>query len=103
MTQYMEQHVDDNVTLEQICKQFNLSKSHAITLFREKTEQSIMKYFKNLKIAKAKQMIREEKYNFSQIASLLNYSNIHNFSRHFKSTTNMSPSDYAKSIKARLQ
>lgn len=103
MTVYMEQHVDDNITLEQICKRFNLSKSYAITLFRERAGQSIMKYFKTLKITKAKKMIREEQHNFSQIAVLLNYSNIHNFSRHFKSVTDMSPSEYAKSVKAKLE
>ncbi|UVI27781.1 AraC family transcriptional regulator [Paenibacillus spongiae] len=102
MTHYMEQHVDDPITLDHICKRFNLSRSYAVTLFRERAGQSIMKYFKSLKIAKAKRMIREEQHNFSQIAFMLNYSNIHNFSRHFKSVTDMSPSEYARSVKAKL-
>jgi len=102
MTSYMELHVNENMSLEHICKHFKLSRSHAIALFRERTGQSIMKTFKQLKINQAKTFIREEKHNFSQIAELLNYSSIHHFSRHFKSVTDMSPSEYARSVKAKL-
>ena len=38
--------------------------------------------------------------NFSQIAAALNYSTIHHFSRQFKDNFGISPSEYAKSIKA---
>ncbi|MFD0713603.1 helix-turn-helix domain-containing protein [Paenibacillus sp. GCM10027626] len=103
MLRFMEQHVEEEVSLEQICRQFNLSRSYASQLFRERTGLSIMKQFKLLKIAKAKTLIREEQHNFSQIAEILNYSSVHNFSRHFKAVTDMSPSEYAKSVKAMLQ
>jgi len=45
-------------------------------------------------------MIRNGKFNFSQIAEQLGYSSIHYFSRQFKKVTDMSPSEYASSVKA---
>jgi AraC-like DNA-binding protein len=102
MVAFMERELSRNATLEQICRHINLSKSQATTLFRRKTGHSIMKFYKQRVIDEAKKMIREENYNFSQIAELLNYSSVHSFSRHFKSTVGMSPSEYAKTVKAMI-
>ena len=51
-------------------------------------------------IEEAKQMIRQEQANFTEISDALGYTSIHYFSRQFKTFTGMSPSEYALSIKA---
>ena len=56
-----------------------------------------------MKIETAKQLIRNEQMNFTQIAETLGYSSIHYFSRQFRKLTGMSPSEYASSIKARSE
>ncbi len=53
-----------------------------------------------MKIDAAKQLIRTEQMNFTQISEKLGYSSIHYFSRQFKKVTGMTPSEYASSIKA---
>ena len=58
-------------------------------------------YFIKLKIDYAKKYIREGEYNMSQIASMLGYDNIHYFSKQFKIHTDMSPTEYAKTIKSK--
>jgi AraC-like DNA-binding protein len=102
MIAYMEQHIYESVTLEQIYNTFNLSKSHALSVFKERTGQSIMRYYRNIKIEQAKRLIREDQMNFTEIAELLQYSSVHQFSRQFKSVLDMSPSEYARSVKAQL-
>ncbi|QNK60157.1 AraC family transcriptional regulator [Paenibacillus sp. PAMC21692] len=102
MCDYMEQHVFDEIRLEQVYKSFNLSKSHALTIFKAQTGQSIMKHYRKLKIDQAKQMIREQHHNFTEISELLHYSSVHTFSRHFKLFTGMSPSEYAKTVIAKM-
>jgi AraC-like DNA-binding protein len=62
----------------------------------------IIEYFKYLKIERAKTLIREENHNITEIAEILDYNSIHSFSRHFKKATDISPSEYAKSIKSRI-
>ena len=53
-----------------------------------------------MKIDTAKQMIRDNQLNFTQIADRLGYNSIHYFSRQFKKITGMTPSEYVSSIKA---
>ena len=55
---------------------------------------TIEKYFIKLKTEKVKELIQIKEYNFTEIAQLLNYSNIHHLSSQFKSETGMSLSQY---------
>jgi YesN/AraC family two-component response regulator len=59
----------------------------------------VIDYFTKLKIDMAKQLVRDNHMNFTQIADYLGYSSIHYFSRQFKKTTGMTPSEYSSSIK----
>ncbi|MBD2843798.1 helix-turn-helix transcriptional regulator [Paenibacillus sp. IB182496] len=102
MRTYMERHLHEDLQLEQIYRSVNLSKTHALTLFKAETGQSIMKHYRALKIERAKQLIREERHTYTEIAGYLGYSSIHAFSRQFKSVTGMSPSEYAHTVKAKL-
>ena len=54
-----------------------------------------------LKVAEAKRLISEGKYRYTEIAEMLGFGSIHYFSRTFKLHTNMTPSGYEKSVKAR--
>lgn len=96
---YLESHVYQSVTLAQICRQFNYSKTHLCGLFKNVTGCSIMQYFTLLKVEEAKKLIREQNYNFTEISALLNISDPHYFSHLFKKVTGMSPRTYAKSVK----
>lgn len=102
MQAYMAKHLLEDLRLEQIHRAFNLSRSHALHLFKSHTGQSIMKYYRGLKIELAKTMIREQQHNVTEIAERLCYSSVHTFSRHFKLAAGMSPSEYAKSVLARM-
>ena len=62
--------------------------------------RSVIDYFVCLRIETAKEYIRNEKLNFSQIAEELGYSSQHYFSRQFRAVTGMTPTEYASSIKA---
>ncbi|MCD9023845.1 AraC family transcriptional regulator [Cohnella silvisoli] len=102
MCTYMEQHVYNDIRLEHIYKNFNLSKSHALTIFKDNKGISIMKYYRNLKIQHAKSIIRAQRHNFTEIAEMLHYGSVHSFSRHFKSFTDMSPSEYLRTVIAKI-
>ncbi len=95
---YLEEMVEYPLTVSQICDRFNVSTSHLFRIFKAETGKSVMDYYIDLKIARAKLLIREGELNLTQIADRLGYSGIHHFSRIFKSRVNMSPASYAKSI-----
>lgn len=96
---YMESHIDCQLTLEQICKDNLVGRSILQKLFKEKVQCGVINYFCFLKINTAKQLIRNKHMNFTQVADSLGYSSIHYFSRQFKKTTGMTPSEYVSSIK----
>ncbi len=99
MQKYLESNVDKRLTLADICRDNLVGRSYLQKVFREKTGGGAMEYFGTLKIARAKELIREGRHNFTEIAALLGYNSIHYFSRHFKKVTGMTPSEYASSVK----
>lgn len=100
ITAYLAGRLADRVTIEQICSDNLIGRSRLQKLFHEKCGQGIIEYFSHMKIDAAKQLIRNEQMNFTQISEALGYSSIHYFSRQFRKLTGMTPSEYASSIKA---
>lgn len=98
--EYMEKHIHESLTIANICKNNSVGRSQLQKLFRSKSGYGAIEFFSRMKIDLAKQMIREDQYNFTQIADRLGFSSIHYFSRQFKQITGMTPSEYASSIKA---
>ena len=72
-------------------------------MFRDQHQCGVIEFFSRMKIELAKQLIRENQMNFTQISDFLGYSSIHYFSRQFKKISGMTPSEYATSIKARSE
>ena len=97
---YMELHLTQTLTIEQICHDNLMGPSQLQKLFRTKCGCGIIDYFSQMKIRRAKELIREKNMNFTQIADYLGYTSIHYFSRQFKKIAGMTPSEYASSIKA---
>lgn len=97
---YLGQHLSGRVTIETICKDNLIGRSQLQKIFSKKSGLGIIEYFSNMKIEAAKELIRTEQMNFTQISERLGYTSIHYFSRQFKKVTGMTPSEYASSIKA---
>jgi AraC-like DNA-binding protein/quercetin dioxygenase-like cupin family protein len=101
--EFFIENIDKNYSFNDICINFSLGKTHLKTLFKSSTNKGVMFYFKILKIEEAKKLIREGKYNFTEIAEKLGYESVHYFSRCFKKCTNMTPSQYDVSVKSIAQ
>lgn len=103
MISFMKQNINKNLTIDDFCEEFSLGRTRIKNLFKEKMDAGIIQYFRFLKIEEAKQLIREENYNFSEIAEKLGFSSVHYFSNVFKKTTDMTPSEYATSVKSKAE
>jgi AraC-like DNA-binding protein/quercetin dioxygenase-like cupin family protein len=97
---FLRGHVRSSITFGDVLRYSNMSATSLKTMFKEKTGLSVMEYYRNLKIEKAKELIREKDFNITQVANKLGYKTIHHFSKQFKDITGMSPSEYARSVKA---
>lgn len=98
--QCIAEHVYDKLSVESVAKEVSVSTSHLTALFHRQMGISPGEYIRRVKLEESKCLIREGKMNFSQIAAALHYSTIHHFSRQFKDNFGISPSEYAKSLKA---
>lgn len=90
----------ENISLDEISFRLNFSKSYIKSQFKKKTGYSIIQYYINMKMEKAKKLLSQQKYTVSEIADMLGFSSVYYFSRQFKLNTDMSPSEYVHSIKA---
>jgi AraC-like DNA-binding protein len=102
LKQLLLQKVGEQMKLDEISWKLNFGKTRLKSIFKRETGFTILEYYNRQKIEKAKAYIREEKMNYTQIAEKLGYSSIHYFSRHFKQVTDMTPSQYDKSLRARV-
>lgn len=97
---YLEEHIRENLKIEDICRDNLIGRSQLEKMFRENHCCGVMEFFSGMKISAARQMIRESEFNFTQIAEYLGYSSVHYFSRQFKKKSGMTPTEYLLSIKA---
>ena len=86
---YLDQNLYTQITIEQICKDNLVGRSQLQKLFRERNGCGIIDYFSHMKIDAAKQLIRNQSLNFTQIADTMGYTSVHYFSRQFKKVTGM--------------
>lgn len=99
MMHIIEENLYNRITVEEICDNLNYSRAYLSKIFKASTGFTLLEYSLMLKIKEAKKLIRQENLNFTQISDLLNFDNPHYFSRVFKRITNMTPTEYKKSVK----
>ena len=76
ITEFMEFHICEQLSLDQLCEHFSLSRSSIQKLFQKEKGCGPMEYFNGLKIQRAKDMIRDGRKNLTEIAGFLSYSSL---------------------------
>lgn len=95
---YVDENIEKNIMISDICRHIGYSKSYLSKVFHEQSGQTMTNYIIKRKISRAKVMIREGLYNFTEISEKLNFDTPQYFSRIFKKITNMTPSEFKKSL-----
>lgn len=99
---YLEDHINENLTIEQIAKDFNCSASLIKKVFQKAHKGGIINYFIDLKIDEAKRLITESELTVSQVSDKLSFQNPSYFARIFKKRVGMTPSEFGLSYKENL-
>ena len=97
--QYITNHIREKLTVPMVARQVDVSPSYLTVLFHKNLQISPGEYIRRIKLQESKQMIRENNLNFTEIASALQYSTVHHFSRQFKEKFGITPTEYAKSVR----
>lgn len=94
---YIDEHLDTELSLEQLEKRFNYNKTYLCRLFKQNTGSSIHKHILYKRVAKSKALISE---GFSVFEACVHcgFNDYSSFYRVFKSTVGISPVDYKRSV-----
>lgn len=96
---YISENVRQKLSVPMVAKAVGVSPSYLTALFHKNLQISPGEYVRRAKLQESKQMIREGKLNFTEIAHALQYSTVHHFSRQFKEKFGITPTEYARSIR----
>ena len=93
---YIREHLQEELSVETLAKEFHYSRTRLSVLFKEATGQTINEYITKERIAKAKHLLVEGKLSVTQISRSVGYSSPQYFSRRFSQTVGCAPSEYLK-------
>lgn len=89
-----ENYVDQNLDLDFICKEFNISTSTLMYNFKKSLNCSPMNYLLNIRITKVKQALLESDKTINEIAEMCGFSSGNYLSFIFKKKEKISPKAY---------
>ena len=97
--EYIEQHyAKPDLSLNDVAAQANLSASHFSAVFSQETKQTFKEYLTELRINKAKELLRMTTLRSADIAYQVGYNDPHYFSSVFKKNTGLSPIEFRSQV-----
>lgn len=94
---YIEQHYQEDISLQHIAEQFYLSREYISRRFKQEMKENISDYITRLRIEKAKLLLHNPQLKINEIAELVGYRDEKYFSKVFKKIVGRSPNQYRKS------
>jgi two-component system, response regulator YesN len=94
--QYMNQHLRENLTLEQVAKHVNLSTTYFSRLFSGEMQTTFVEYLSMIRVEQSKIYLANEEYSISDIALMLGFSDQSYFSKVFKKIEGITPGKYRR-------
>ena len=101
-TLYFAEYYNKNICIEEYAKEHHMSTSWFIRNFKQYTGITPMQYILSIRIYNAEILLQNEHYNITEISNIIGYDNPLYFSRIFKKTKGISPSEYRKNIAQNL-
>lgn len=93
--QYIDDHLADNITVEELARQVYLHPNYFIVFFKSMTGYSPIQYVNQRRMEMAKTLLMQPECNISDVAARVGMQ-IYYFSRMFKAHTGLTPSRYRK-------
>ncbi len=94
--EYMKDNFKHPITLEEISKMVGFNPTYFSSLFKKETGMNFLEYLIDIRIEKAKELLKETDKSVSSIAFEVGYSDLKHFSKLFKKLTGLKPSEYRK-------
>ncbi|MBR2188248.1 MAG: response regulator [Eubacterium sp.] len=93
---YMQEHFQEELRLEDVSSYVGFNTTYLSSLFKKETGKNFTDYLTELRVAKAKELLCAEELSVQDVCERVGYRDIKYFSRLFKRSAGISPSDYRK-------
>jgi YesN/AraC family two-component response regulator len=91
---YIDNNYFEDLWLSGLAEQFAVESSYLSKTFKHITGDNLMFYIANIRVEKAKELLKKNKLNITDIALLVGYDDYSYFSRVFKKIAGLSPREY---------
>jgi transcriptional regulator GlxA family with amidase domain len=92
--QYIMGNFQNEITLEEVAATVHMTRTSFCRFFKERTKRTFSDLVKDLRLAHAAKILREENISTSEAAFLSGYNNLANFNRQFKQKFSNNPIRY---------
>ncbi|WP_058308655.1 response regulator [Gracilibacillus massiliensis] len=96
--QFIKEHYQDQISLEDVSEYTDLSMNYLSNLFRETTGRTFSDYLTSIRIKMAKELLQENQASLKEISFEIGYRDPNYFSRVFKKYEGISPKQYQNQI-----
>ncbi len=104
LMELMELHIGNGeLTVDMLAKELYMSRSSFFAKLKTLTGLSPIEFIQQMRVKRAAQLIEENQYSMSEIATMVGINDSHYFSRYFKKAYSMTPSEYKKQALAKKE
>lgn len=94
---FLADHYDDaELSLAKVAEHVGLNEKYFTNRFTKETGETFSNYLTQLRIQKAKELLRTTNFKSYEIAEMVGYHNVEHFTRMFKKETKITPTQYRK-------
>lgn len=98
VVQYLDEHLEEDIGHEAIAAKYRLHPGYLSRLFKQEMGETLSEYLLRIKIEKAAQLLKEDRYKIGEIATMVGYSTSSYFSVMFKKFTGCTPREYCQRV-----
>lgn len=96
--QWLEQHFQQSVTLQSLATSLGMSPRNFSRRFKSATGDSPSHYLQRIRVATAKELLKDSRLTIAEIAYQVGFSDVSYFSRTFAQHTQLQPSGYRDTL-----
>ena len=96
MLRYLEEHYGEEISLEDLAKSANISKSECSRCFKTSLNTTPYRYLTEIRLSKAAQFLKETEQPVGEIAQAVGFHQASHFGKCFKEKTGYTPAEYRK-------
>ena len=102
ITRYMQEHISEEISLSVLADEFHLNSQYISQLFKNEIGVGFLTYLTNIRIEKAKKLLLSTSLSVTEIAENTGYSDYRVFTKVFRKTEGITPSQFRREFLAEI-